>query len=514
MSALEPPDAPKSTTNDDCSCPTVSCDDPSTCRPSLPRIKSCLKTSPSHSGASTPITDPASICPALSSLAIRSPPKPYSSVFLAHVPIPLLPLNPVTISASPSPTPFIIYSFIEYNLPDLVLHHYCHAETKSSQFSRWQEQQRERSSKPPPAPERPVVRPHNIPVPPPPVVLRSYTHPPPPPPSSTQTKPTPIVPPKRKFTFLPLLDDSSKQFWQPISSNHKQQLSAKTKQRTVIVQILAILLTVRSSQRSPRLPSPLPRWQAAARQSHQGLECDFHRGDHATGKGHLGSRNMSGDDSFVLNLDLDADVDPRDSYFPRVPPSMAMHPIHPPTHTSTPPQSTHSRVPISAFHSRHPHINLPRSSQTQSTRRSQAPAAHDFDVDADTDTDSGPPPDPMRKLRLHAIPSPDLDLPAPSPLELPGTTRESTTMHQHVTQKRMLMSLVPLAEPGGDVCTGDGARSEEAGANHSVLFGTDERGLSPSLSRVHSRTSPARRRGAGSVGGIDEGKSPVSGRKK
>lgn len=31
-----------------------SCDDPSTCRPSLPRMKSCLK-SPSHSGSATPV---------------------------------------------------------------------------------------------------------------------------------------------------------------------------------------------------------------------------------------------------------------------------------------------------------------------------------------------------------------------------------------------------------------------------------------------------------------------------
>lgn len=36
---------------------TVSCDDPPTCRPALPRIKSCLKNSPSHSGTSTPLHD-------------------------------------------------------------------------------------------------------------------------------------------------------------------------------------------------------------------------------------------------------------------------------------------------------------------------------------------------------------------------------------------------------------------------------------------------------------------------
>ena len=35
------------------------CDDPFTCRPTLPRMKSCLKSSPSHSGAATPVhTDP------------------------------------------------------------------------------------------------------------------------------------------------------------------------------------------------------------------------------------------------------------------------------------------------------------------------------------------------------------------------------------------------------------------------------------------------------------------------
>jgi hypothetical protein len=39
------------------------CDDPCTCRPALPRMKSCLKSSPSHSGAATPVhsdTDSAS----------------------------------------------------------------------------------------------------------------------------------------------------------------------------------------------------------------------------------------------------------------------------------------------------------------------------------------------------------------------------------------------------------------------------------------------------------------------
>jgi hypothetical protein len=35
--------------------PLQNCDDPSTCRPSLPRMKSCLK-SPSHSGSTTPCT--------------------------------------------------------------------------------------------------------------------------------------------------------------------------------------------------------------------------------------------------------------------------------------------------------------------------------------------------------------------------------------------------------------------------------------------------------------------------
>ncbi|KAH7885740.1 hypothetical protein F5I97DRAFT_1791318, partial [Phlebopus sp. FC_14] len=124
-------------------------------RPALSRMKSCLKSSPSHSGACTPTSDddskglplmkkrvafseegteevyeadewdrtPADIAQRLSyedvlelKMIQRELPRaeqpcdplssrPYSSVFLAHVPIPLLPLNPVTVSASPSPTP-------------------------------------------------------------------------------------------------------------------------------------------------------------------------------------------------------------------------------------------------------------------------------------------------------------------------------------------------------------------------------------------------------------------------
>ncbi|KAG0696001.1 hypothetical protein DFH29DRAFT_813588 [Suillus ampliporus] len=119
-----------------------------TCRPTLPRMKSCLKTSPSHSGAATPVDSdadckkhvvfseegseqvfqadewdrtPTEISQRLSyedvlelKMIQRSLPRaqqqhdplssrPYSGVFLRHVPIPLLPLNPTTVSASPSP---------------------------------------------------------------------------------------------------------------------------------------------------------------------------------------------------------------------------------------------------------------------------------------------------------------------------------------------------------------------------------------------------------------------------
>ncbi|KIJ65230.1 hypothetical protein HYDPIDRAFT_88758, partial [Hydnomerulius pinastri MD-312] len=162
---MEPPDPLNSTTNhtDDClsndsltCCQTVSCDDPQSCRPSLPRMKSCLKSSPYQSGTCTPTSDaddnkslslmkkrvafseegteqvyeadewdrtPAEIAQRLSyedvlelKMIQRELPRaeqpfdplssrPYSSVFLAHVPIPLLPFNPATISASPSPTP-------------------------------------------------------------------------------------------------------------------------------------------------------------------------------------------------------------------------------------------------------------------------------------------------------------------------------------------------------------------------------------------------------------------------
>ncbi|KAG2351850.1 hypothetical protein BDR07DRAFT_1293508, partial [Suillus spraguei] len=132
--------------------PLQHCDDPPTCRPSLPRMKSCLK-SPSHSGSATPCTDsdddatckkhvafceegteqvfeadewdrtPAEIAQRLSyedvlelKMIQRSLPraqqshdplssKPYSGVFLRNVPIPLLPLNPTTVSASAPMSP-------------------------------------------------------------------------------------------------------------------------------------------------------------------------------------------------------------------------------------------------------------------------------------------------------------------------------------------------------------------------------------------------------------------------
>ncbi|KAI6014954.1 hypothetical protein EDC04DRAFT_2578376, partial [Pisolithus marmoratus] len=136
----------------------VSCDDPPTCRPALPRIKSCLKNSPSHSGTSTPLSDDDASPPPIKKhvafceegteevheadewdrtpaeiqrltyddilklkMLLRELPraeqpvdvlssKPFANVFLAKVPIPLLPLNPTVISStgylsSPPSTP-------------------------------------------------------------------------------------------------------------------------------------------------------------------------------------------------------------------------------------------------------------------------------------------------------------------------------------------------------------------------------------------------------------------------
>jgi hypothetical protein len=86
----------------------------------------------------------------------------------------------------------------------------------------------------------------------------------------------------------------------------------------------------------------------------------------------------------------------------------------------------------------------------------------------------------MHKLRLHAIPSPDLDLPVPSPLELPSTMKSPTQQ----LQRRMMASLLPLAEPVGGVGVKEGDVGAEVKVNGGVLL--RDQGLLPSLSRAYS----------------------------
>ncbi|KAI6139662.1 hypothetical protein BKA82DRAFT_1007386 [Pisolithus tinctorius] len=215
--------------------PTVSCDDPPTCRPALPRIRSCLKNSPSHSGTSTPPNDDdASPHPIKKHVAFseegteevheadewdRTPAeiqrltyddvlklkmllrelpraeqpadvlssKPFANVFLAKVPIPLLPLNPTVISStghmsSPPSTPPGAIS--PPKAPCLA------RDTQSRDIN---------------VPSSStVLAPHNIPVPPPPVSTRpAYT------PAPSTTLKSNLPPRKRTFSFVPLLDDSS-----------------------------------------------------------------------------------------------------------------------------------------------------------------------------------------------------------------------------------------------------------------------------------------------------------------
>jgi hypothetical protein len=302
--------------------------------------------------------------------------RPYSSVFLTHVPIPLLPLNPTTICASSFPTlvdsPGVAFPHStpsrsnsppplppsrelnksslfarDFNRPapsptlssrsgltasSIFLEHNASSLppslTQSNGFfrsSRLQEQPHEGLSKatPTPTPDRLVVRPHNIPVPPPPVTLRAYSIPPPPP-SSTQTKPTPSLPPKRTFTFLPLLDDSSSSSGSPSpmpSANHTPAAGSSPLAQSPAVspppQATALsaasdptsIISFSPSQVSDADRSDLgyasdcsvtesstPSLTTASLASSSppespGLECDFHVGERTMGKGHLGPRN-------------------------------------------------------------------------------------------------------------------------------------------------------------------------------------------------------------------------------
>ncbi|KAG2346867.1 hypothetical protein BDR05DRAFT_997247 [Suillus weaverae] len=243
-------------------------------------MKSCLK-SPSHSGSATPVDSdtedgscqkhvafgteqvfqadewdrtPTEIAQRLSyedvlelKMIQRSLPRaqqshdplssrPYSGVFLRNVPIPLLPLNPTTVSASPQPRP---------SYPELELH------PNSIFFSE--------------------LKPHNIPVPPPPLLPQRT--------SSTPLPPIPSnLPPKKRFAFIPLLDNTT---------------------------------ACSSSYNSDTLLPPDTPSLASPPQS---------------------PTSTLGEGNFILNSDVDPDVDDSgvdDSYFPRMPtraPTRTHHP--------------------------------------------------------------------------------------------------------------------------------------------------------------------------------------------
>lgn len=368
------------------------CDDPSSCRPSLPRMKSCLK-SPSHSGSATPVdsdTDdasckkhvafceegteqvfqadewdrtPAEIAQRLSyddvlelKMIQRSLPRaqqthdplssrPYSGVFLRNVPIPLLPLNPTTVSASASspPPPRTGYAALDLH-PNSIL------------FTSPPKQHR----KPVGTPE---LRPHSIAVPPPPL-----------PPSRTTPNPIPPIPsnlpPPKRFAFIPLLDNttaSPSHDYPPsepeTSYNSDTDCSLFASDTEFSTPSLTTAsLASNSPPESPTSNNPSPALEYGP-----------------------------ADDGFILNLDVDPDVDHscvKDSYFPRVHGSgrdrMSMLPPHP-------------------FHAR------------------------------------------RSKPVISAIPSPDL--PAPSPLELHAQKPlGGPTRSMGAPRKKFTMPLVALAE--------------------------------------------------------------------
>lgn len=465
MSATDPVDAPP----DGHSTPeplTVSCDDPPTCRPALPRIKSCLKNSPSHSGSSTPLHDdddgspppikkhvafceegteevheadewdrtPAEIqrltyddvlklkkllreLPRAEQPADALSSKPFANVFLTKVPIPLLPLNPTTISSSghipsPSSTP-----------PNAISPPTTPRPTRDSNMP----------------PSSTVLAPHNIPVPPPPVSVQP-THAP----SSFLRSNLP--PRKRTFSFVPLLDDSS----------HGSSISSTpTPTATPFPSS-----PVSSADQLPPLPSADPdgtmvdtgdvsdcsvtevstpslTTASLASSSPPGspnTDCPDHFSGYSDAdcagrkNGDLSRRpeenNDDDDEAFLLNLDVDADVDLTGSYFPPLPPPH-----------STP---SLSRVPISSFHARHPHLtasNRIEAGMSERTANQRASITNNANANtADGNDGTGRAMcmpslgsdhlDPLTQLQLRGIPSPELDL--PSPLQLSSSTSDSS----------------------------------------------------------------------------------------
>ncbi|KAL4062373.1 hypothetical protein V8B97DRAFT_1752822 [Scleroderma yunnanense] len=567
------------------------------CRPALPRIKSCLKSSPAHSGTSTPSSDgsvsfpnakkhvvfsdegteqvyeadewdrtPAEITQRLSyedvlelKMLQRELPraaqpvdafssKPFANVFLAHVPIPLLPLNPTTHSCfsaspsslSPSATPLNMTSPPPSPSPPEVT-------TIPT-----------RDFRPPlPSQDTHVIRPHNIPVPPPPVPpRRTY----PPAPSSQSQKLTNVksnLNPKRTFSFIPLLDDSShgnnavSRTPTPTPSPSTTATTTPAGSASPVVgsvpppdtpntalssstPLASHLSSLSDPDRSDQgyisdcsvTEASTPSLTTASLASSSppdspGLEHDMFY-EHNERGGRIRQTSRSGTDGdelnverFMLNLDMDADVDTLDSYFPRVPhsnppPSLTMQPMDPAkadsqknvsTGTGAASHTFVSRVPISPFHARHPHLNrptfatpsaksalsVPPSGQgTNASNRNRNTSDGQDSHSISTTLSSF---DPLNKLRLHAVPSPDLDV--PSSLELPprSTTTASARSNVrsqipgniksvgsggNVAPRKIRMGLVPLAEP---------VACHQPSDQRGLLLGANEGVIPPSLSR-------------------------------
>ncbi|KAG6333454.1 hypothetical protein ID866_5635 [Astraeus odoratus] len=544
MSVLEPPDSDQcsddTTETTPGSPPYYSCDDVQTCRPALPRIKSCLKSSPSSSGTSTPSSSgsvhphakkhvafcedgteevyeadewdrtPAEVTQRLSyedvlelKMLQRELPraeqpvdvlssKPFANVFLSHVPIPLLPLNPTTESAtsSPSATPPRVMSRPSsprelsrdscptrgFNppYPALPPHSSPCSHTSQHTIPAQTRALHPDSHKPPSEPS--IIRPHNVPVPPPPVPPRT-THAPPP--SSTTQVKSNLPPPKRIFSFVPLLDESSHS--RSVSRTPTPTPSAAATPSgtaspllgspvsTPVPLALAEALSAsssttsvssRSSQTShgsdpdrfdigyvsdcsiteASTPSLTTASLASSPPESPGMESHCFS-DHERFGRHRRIHGEDDDESFVLNLDMDADVDPVDSYFPR------MHPLPQPG-LGDQTKTFVSRVPVSPFHARHPHLNRPNFAPSSS-----APAPNGHAIGGDAPHSSAF--DPLYKLRLNAVPSPDLDVPSPLELPGPGNGRGAAGgAGDPLPQRKIRLALLPLADSSHDVESG------------------------------------------------------------
>ncbi|OAX37162.1 hypothetical protein K503DRAFT_801447 [Rhizopogon vinicolor AM-OR11-026] len=454
-------------------------------------MKSCLKSSPSHSGAATPIhTDPdtetipcckkrvafceegteqvfqadewdrtpTEIAQRLSyedvlelKMIQRSLPRaqqqhdplssrPYSSVFLRHVPIPLLPLNPTTISASGSPT-FVSTSPSSPPIrsphsspprrtgyPALDLH-------PNSIFFSSPPKRRSKPTSPPPTQPKPDsstpllsppsfkgFKPHNVPAitPPPPAPSELKPHniavpPPPVPPARTSTFPLPPIPsnlpPPKRFAFLPLLDSTS-------SSSSKKESEQVLSPRTDSTLSPAPSPT-HHDHHYPRSDSSLSEMETCYSSD---TDCSLFASDTEFSTPSLTTASLASSsppesprmpytdsppfeqDNFILNLDTDPDIDTTpvpDSYFPRMPTPMSMSSLAP---TPTP-------NPVSSFHSRYPHRPL---------------------LQTHTHTQTKP--------SLMAVPSPEL--PAPSPLDL----CQRNVLVPGPRKKLLMMPIVALAE--------------------------------------------------------------------